>query len=161
MSNANTIYQLEAMAAYEPDGFQDFTRYLKETANKYFPADDLTIARINTSAKTDIKTNAGSKIVAIYVKTASGATTTGYLQLFNTSSASVTLGTTPPEEAIKLSNAANVAKVIRFWPDPDERPRHRRGLGHAHASRRVAASAGARGALLRRAGTLHRVSRGI
>src|SRR5689334_9811035 len=116
MSNANTIYQLEAMAAYEPDGFQDFTRYLKETANKYFPADDLTIARINTSAKTDIKTNAGSKIVAIYVKTASGATTTGYLQLFNTSSASVTLGTTPPEEAIKLSNAANVAKVIRFWP---------------------------------------------
>lgn len=115
MSNASVIYQLECQAAYEPEGFQDFVRHVKEAA-KFFPGDDLAIARIATSAKTDIKTNAGSKIVAIYAKTASGATTTGYLQLFNTSAASVTLGTTPPEEAIKLSNAAGVPKVVRFYP---------------------------------------------
>lgn len=116
MGNATTLATLEYEMAYNPDGFQDAVRRLKEDAARFFPADNLTLARISTSAKVDVKTNAGSQVVALIIKTASAATTTGYVQLFNTSSASVTLGTTPPEEVIKLSSAANVLKVVRFFP---------------------------------------------
>ena len=115
MSNANTLYALEARMAYEPDGFQDAVRFLRGSVGRqHLQADDLVSTVVTTSAKADIKTNAGVQLAMIYVKTASGATTTGYLQLFNTSSASVTLGTTAPEMVIKLSNAANVGQPIVF-----------------------------------------------
>ena len=116
MGNATTLATLEYEMAYNPDGMQDAVRRLRADAARWFPADNLTLARISTSAKTDVKTNAGSQVVALIIKTNAIATTTGYVQLFNTSSATVVLGTTSPEEVIKLSNAANVLKVVRFFP---------------------------------------------
>lgn len=116
MGNAQTLATLEYEMAYAPDGMQDAVRRMREDAARHFPSDNLTLAKIATSALVDIKTNAGSQVVALIIKTASGATTTGYVQMFNTSSASVTLGTTAPEQVIKLSNAANVLKVVRFYP---------------------------------------------
>lgn len=116
MTNANTLATLEYRMAYNPDGYQDAVRRLKEDAARYFPADNLTLAEISTSALTDVKTNAGSQVVALIIKTNAIASTTGYVQMFNTSSASVTLGTTPSEQTIKLSNAANILKVVRFFP---------------------------------------------
>jgi hypothetical protein len=117
MGNASTLYQLEAMAAYKGDGFQDMVRALRSGAGRHFAlSDNLTIGRVATSAITDIKTNAGSQVVMIWADTASGATTTGYTHLFNTSSASVTLGTTPPETSIKLTNAAGAGAGILMFP---------------------------------------------
>jgi hypothetical protein len=117
MSNASTLFQLEAMAAYEPDGFQDAVAGLRRGAGRAFAlADNLTFTKFATSALTDIKTNAASQVVMIYVKTNALASTTGYVQLFNTSSASVTLGTTPPEQVLKLSNAASQGTAILFYP---------------------------------------------
>lgn len=116
MTNANTLATLEYRMAYNPDGYQDAVRRLREDAARYFPADNLVLAEISTSALTDVKTNAGSQVVALIIKTNAIASTTGYVQMFNTSSASVTLGTTPSEQTIKLSNAANILKVVRFFP---------------------------------------------
>ena len=117
MSNVNTLSQLEAQAAYEPEGFQDATRYLRSSIGRMRLAqDDLVKLSVSTSAKAEVRTNGAVTLAMIYVKTASGATTTGYLQLFNTSTASVTLGTTAPEMVIKLSNAANVGQAIVFYP---------------------------------------------
>ncbi|HJQ65913.1 MAG TPA: hypothetical protein VJ816_06035 [Gemmatimonadales bacterium] len=117
MGNASTLFQLEALASYKGDGFQDMVRALRSGAGRHFAiSDNLTIGRIATSALTDVKTNAASQVVMIWADTNSAATTTGYLHLFNTSSASVTLGTTPPEMSIKLTNAAGSGAGILMFP---------------------------------------------
>jgi hypothetical protein len=116
MTNANTLATLEYEMAYHADGYQDAVRRLREDAARHFPADNLALARIATSAITDVKTNAGSQVVALVIKTNAAATTTGFVGLWNTSSASVTLGTTRPDQVIKLSDAPNVLKVVRFYP---------------------------------------------
>jgi hypothetical protein len=117
MGNASTLFQLEALASYKGDGFQDMVRALRSGAGRHFAiSDNLTIGRVATSAITDVKTNAATQLVMIWADTASAATTTGYVHLFNTSSASVTLGTTVPETSLKLSNVANTGAGALFFP---------------------------------------------
>ena len=116
MTNLSTYATLEYRMAYSPDGYQDAVRRIREEAQRFFPGDNLQLAEIVTSAKADVVPNAGVQIAALIIKTNALATTTGYVQLFNTSSATVALGTTAPEQVIKLSNAANVLKIVKFYP---------------------------------------------
>lgn len=96
MGNAQTLFSLEASAAYERDGFQDAVRYLRKTAGRQFlQADNLAVYRTTTSAKSDVITNAAVQLVMVSVKSPATATTNSWLNLFNTSSASVTLGGLP------------------------------------------------------------------
>lgn len=116
MGNLSVLAQLEAMIPYEPEGFQDAVRTLRGSLGRmHLHEDDLKIKAITTSAKTDIVTNAAVKVAMVYVKTNSGATTTGYMQFFNTSTATVQLGTTAPEMVLKLSNAAGVGHPVVFY----------------------------------------------
>lgn len=119
MSNASTLFSLEAAASYERDGFQDAVRYLRSTAGRQFlQADNLTVYKTNTSAKSDVVTNAAVRPVLISVNSPSTATTDAWLQLFNTSSASVTLGGLPqPVEVIKVPYTKTVTVV--FFPGID------------------------------------------
>jgi hypothetical protein len=101
MSNAQTLFSLEASAAYERDGFQDAVRTLRKTAGRQFlQADNLAVFRTSTSAKSDVVTNATVQPVLISVKSPATATTDSWLCLFNTSSSSVTLGGLPKAQEI-------------------------------------------------------------
>ena len=119
MSNASTLFSLETAMAYEKDGFQDAVRFLRGSAGRQFlQADSLTVYRTTTSAKSDVVTNAAVQPVLISVKSPVLATTDAYLQLFNTSSASVTLGGLPqPLEIIKVPYTKT--KTVVYFPGAD------------------------------------------
>jgi|SRR6185295_15505266 len=120
MSNASTLYSLEAAAYYERDGFQDAVRFLRSSAGRQFlQADNLTLYRTGTSAKSDVVTNAGVKPVLVSVNSPATATTDAWLQMFNTSSASVTLGGLPqPSISIKVPYTKTTTVVWFPGNDP-------------------------------------------
>jgi hypothetical protein len=120
MANQNAFFSLEAQMATERDGFQDAVRFLRGSAGRQFlQADTLTVWRTGTSAKSDVITNAAVKPVLISVNSPATATTDAWLQLFNTSSASVTLGGLPqPTEIIKVPYAKTTTVV--FFPGTDQ-----------------------------------------
>ena len=118
MANANVLYQLNAQANYERDGFSKAVGQLARWAGQNSEmADNLILSRGSVGAKADIVTNAGVKIYMVSVASPAGATTTSYLQVFNTSSASVTLGTTVPEEQFRLE--AGVTKTVLYYVSND------------------------------------------
>ena len=120
MSNATTLFQLEAQSAYEREGFQDAVRFLRGSAGRLFlQADNLTVYRTGTSAKSDVVTNAAVKPVLVSINSPATATTDAWLQMFNTSSASVTLGGIPqPIEIIKVPYAKTTTVV--WYPGTDQ-----------------------------------------
>ena len=117
-TNAQTFFRLEAMAAQQRDGFQDAVRFLRNAAGRQFlMADNLAIFVTNTSAKTDVITNAAVQPVLVSVNSPSTATTNGYLQIFSTSTASVTLGTTGAQEVITVPYTKT--RTVVFYPGND------------------------------------------
>src|SRR5258706_3893374 len=119
MANQNAFFSLEAQMATERDGFQDAVRFLRGSAGRQFlQADTLTVYRTGTSARSDVVRNAAVKPVLISINSPSTATTDAWLQLFNTSSASVTLGGLPqPVDVIKVPYAKTTTVV--FFPGTD------------------------------------------
>src|SRR5262252_8207570 len=107
MSNVSTIYQLKAERSYQRDGYQDLVNALNQVARQEVYSDLLTSTRAAGGAKADIVTNAAVRVYAIQCAMPSTSTTTAYLQLFNTSSATVTLGTTAPEFQVILTSQAS------------------------------------------------------
>lgn len=113
MANATVLNSLRVQASYERDGFQravaDVSRWAGQLAEF---ADNLVLSKTAVAAKADIVTNAGVKPYILHVNSPSGATTTSYLQVFNTSSGSVTLGTTIPELSLRIEAGASRTLVL-------------------------------------------------
>ena len=115
MGNAQTLFSLEASAAYERDGFQDAVRYLRKTAGRQFlQADNLAVYRTTTSALSDVITNAAVQLVLVSVKSPSTATTNSWLNLFNTSSGSVTLGGLPKATEVFFVPYTKTRTVVAY-----------------------------------------------
>jgi hypothetical protein len=107
MSNVATLYQLACQRSYERDGYQDLVNGLKQVARQEVYSDAMVSSRAVGGAKADLVTNAAVRVYAIQCAMPSTATTNSYLQLFNTSSATVTLGTTAPEFQVMLTSQAS------------------------------------------------------
>lgn len=120
MANQNAFFSLECQIAQERDGFQDAVRFLRGSIGRHFlQADNLAVFRTNTSAATDVVTNAGVKVHFISVNSPATATTDAWLNLFNTSSASVALGGLPKAtDVIKVPYAKTTTVVYFNAPDP-------------------------------------------
>jgi hypothetical protein len=107
MPNVATLYQLAVERSYQRDGYQDLVNALKQVARQEVYSDALVATRAAGGAKADVVTNAAVRIYAIQCAMPSTSTTTAYLQLFNTSSATVTLGTTAPEFQVMITSQAS------------------------------------------------------
>jgi len=115
MANVQAVYQLKCQQAYERDGFQEMTRALAQSSARFqWFADNLKVAIGAGSGKLDVSTNATAKLYAISFAMPSTATTTTWIQMFNTSSASVTLGTTVPNMTIELLSTDSLTTPILF-----------------------------------------------
>ena len=119
MSNTTALFSLECQIAQERDGFQDAVRFLRGWAPPKFPGDTLTVFRTNTSAATDIVTNAAVRPVLISVNSPATATTDAWLNLFNTSSASVTLGGLPKATDVFKVPYTKSTTVVLYTQDGD------------------------------------------
>src|SRR5262252_303386 len=107
MSNVATLYQMSVERSYQRDGYNDMVNALKQVARQEVFSDGLVTNRNAVNAKADVVTNAAVRVYAIQCAMPSTSTTTTYLQLFNTSSATVTLGTTAPEFQVILTSQAS------------------------------------------------------
>jgi hypothetical protein len=118
MSNTATLYQLAASAQYERDGLNRVLEILKRTLGDYEELSDaLVMTRLNPSSaavEATAWTNAAVRLYLMHAASPAGATTAAFLQVFSTSSASVTLGTTRPDTGLKLSPGAS--KTLLFLP---------------------------------------------
>jgi hypothetical protein len=115
MPNAAVLYQLSCQAQYERDGLQRALSQVRRQAGSLEAvADDLATVSVALAAKGEVRTNAAVRPYLIHIASPEGATTTSYLQAFNTSTASVTLGTTAPELQARIP--AGTSQTLMFFP---------------------------------------------
>lgn len=118
MGNASTLYSLEVQSTTERAGFsRAMASVRRQAGQKEFFSDGLAISRSVVGGKADVVTNAAVKVYFLSVNSPSTATTTAFFQAFNTSSGSVTLGTTDPELSFKVESTKSV--TLQLWDGED------------------------------------------
>lgn len=118
MSNASVLYSLECQSAGERAGFSRAMSFVRRTAGqKEFYSDGLVLTRAALSTKADVVTNAAVKVYFLNINSPSTATTTAWFAAWNTSTASVTLGTTIPDFLVKVEATKSVTVPIADGED--------------------------------------------
>lgn len=118
MSNAAVLYALECQSALERAGFSRCQAFVRRTAGqKEFFSDGLVLTKVALSTKADVVTNAAVKMYFLSVNSPSTATTTAWMAAWNTSTASVTLGTTIPDFGFKVEATKSVTLPIADGED--------------------------------------------
>jgi len=112
MSNVATLYQLRVRRSYERDGVNDFLNLLPQMARQEVFSDGLTYQVTALQAKTTILTNVGCNVYGIVAAPPSTATTSSWVRLYNTTSASVTSGTTLPDLCFMVSSGVTSTLVM-------------------------------------------------
>lgn len=126
MSNAKALYTAETSAAYERDGLNRAMPLIKKLVSAFeSDTDALVVTRLNNTnvaagGETTAWTNAAVRLYAIHVAMPSTTTASAFVQIFNTSTASVTLGTTRPDYQVKLGGTAASSKTVVFVPGNDD-----------------------------------------
>lgn len=107
MSNVQTMYALEAAAAYQGEGAAQAVAFLKKYAPWFeMQGDGLTrhVSSALTATATQI-TDSAANLYAVFIFSPSGAAADVYIQLFNADDTDVTLGTTAPDLVYKCPAA--------------------------------------------------------
>jgi hypothetical protein len=109
MSNVATMYSVQVNRSYERDGFNEMVNNLLSSAGRFeVNSDGLVVTRVLLSAKADVVTNSAVRMYALNVNMPATATTTTWVSLFNTSSASVTAGTTVPDSGFLVTSQVSL-----------------------------------------------------
>jgi hypothetical protein len=131
MSNVQAFEKLENAASYKGEGVGRAVRLLKRYA-PWFEAQGDGLATVVTNplstTVTAVETGAGN-LYAVFVISPAAATQDAYVQMFNTASGSVTLGTTDPIDVIACP--AGKVRVAMFVPGDDDDDLYSSAISHA------------------------------
>ena len=125
MANAAVLASLEAQAQYEREGLSRVVAQLKKWLGAIYEVDSngLVLTRSNatnvgTLGEVAAWTNQAIRLYAVHAASPAAATASAFVQIFSTSTASVTLGTTRPDVQFKLT--AGKSKTVVFAPGNDD-----------------------------------------
>lgn len=126
-ANVTALYDLETQASYERDGLSRVIPLLKNAVGGtfQFAADTLVVTRLNATnvaagGEVAAWTNAAVRLYAVHIAMPSTTTASAFVQIFSTSTASVTLGTTRPDYQIRMGGTAAASKTVVFLPGNDD-----------------------------------------
>ncbi len=131
MSNVQTFEVMEAASQYEREGVARAVRFLKKYA-PWFEMQGDGLLRVVTSPLSTTVTaveTAANNLYAVFVISPVAATQDCYVQMFNTASGSVTLGSTAPIDVIACP--AGKVRVALYVPGDDDNDLYSSALSHA------------------------------
>lgn len=127
MTNPAAFYDLECQAPYERDGLSRVIPLLKNAIGGTFEkaSDGLVVTRLNATnvssgGEVAAWTNQPIRLYAVQITMPSTTTASAFVQIFSTSTASVTLGTTRPDYQIRMGGTAAASKTVVFLPGNDD-----------------------------------------
>lgn len=125
MANPATLNSLEVQSQYEREGLSRVIPLVKKLTGAVYEVDSgaLVVTRLNAtnvSAGGEVAawTNQAVRLYAVHAASPAAATASAFVQIFNTSTASVTLGTTRPDVQFKLT--AGKSKTVVYVPGNDD-----------------------------------------
>lgn len=120
-TNAGALNALEQFAQYAGEGASRVMPILRRLVGGTYEADNagVVVTRLNNTnvgagGEVAAWTNAAVRLYAVVVQSPSAATASAFVQIFNTSTASVTLGTTRPDAQFKVT--AGQTKTVLYIP---------------------------------------------
>lgn len=120
-TNAGTLSTLEQFSQYAGEGASRLMPIIKRLVGGTYEVDNagVVLTRLNNTnvaagGEVAAWTNAAVRLYAVVVQSPSTATASAFVQIFNTSTASVTLGTTRPDAQFKVT--AGQTKTVVYVP---------------------------------------------
>ena len=127
MTNVAVLADLEAQSQYAQEGLARVIPLLKHVVGGSYEkaSDGLVLTRLvatNVSAggETTAWTNAAVRLYLVHVAMPSTTTASAHVQIFNTSTASVTLGTTRPAYSIAMMATTQKSKTTVYFPGNED-----------------------------------------
>lgn len=126
-ANVAALYDLEVQSQYERDGLSRVIPLLKNAVGAGFEnaGNVLVVTRLNATnvaagGEVAAWTNAAVRLYAVHIAMPTGTTASAHVQIFNTSTASVTLGTTRPHYHITMGGTTARSKTVVFLPGNED-----------------------------------------